>query len=41
MERYSNWSAAGNRGLICADDVGVSGSKRARWLRMNNVLRVF
>lgn len=41
MERHFDWRAAGNGCVIGPDDVGVSRSKRARWLCRNHVLRVF
>lgn len=41
MERHFNWRAAGNGCVIGPDYVGVSSSKRARWLCRNHVLRVF
>lgn len=40
MERDFNWRAVGNGCVIGPDYVGVSRSKRARWLRRNHVLRV-
>lgn len=41
MEGHPDGSAAGDRGVIGPDDVGVSGAKGARWLCGDHILRVF
>lgn len=41
VERHSNGSAAGDGGVICPDDVGVSSAEGARWLCRDHILWVF